>query len=891
MKRKEYWLFLLLLIRITNLDAQPLTFFHLNKSEGLSHNMVTSVISDKNGLLWIGTCHGLNSYDGYSVKHFFSKDYPALMNDHVVRMVCDDRNRIWIQTADGYLTLLDENRQFQSINLIESNKRIAVEYLLPVSGGPMFISNGLVYGLQIDNTIRFAPLPLQNEPLLSNQFERINKWDDDKLVFSGNDMLFLFDIKKSKVINVTKVSGIVAAAPLNDSTALVTSSSLKLCNVNLSSGVVKPYTNLKDQSGKIMHKLSGSIERIQEQLFLITSPSAGIYLFDAAKETLTRHQRDIFDNRSISSNNTSCVFTNDDGYTFVSTYGMGLDYFKLNSNLTSVKTFFKDNSTSDVYSGYINIITEDARGNVWMAGSGALIKRNTADEITIYRPEWKEQDYSAGIRALHIDKDDRIWAGLNNGLTVFNKQLKVLIHLDHESGLPNSTVNGITEAPNGTLWISTSKGICFIDPNTFEVQTPQSTPFMQVMENKCNTIWFRNKQEAWIGTWAGAYKLNLSTGNVDRFTTEDGLVFNEIIGFAGDKNGSVYIGTRFGFHILEEGKPIRSIKNINGIWPIDCYSMMQDQSGNIWFSSHDYIASYSPSTKDFKVYDEKAGINSSGFRFYAAYATRDGELIFGSHLGITHFESKNIQVADPPLSVFIHEMVTADSLYHIIPGSSIELPHFTQSVSFSFSAINFLRGKNIFYKYRLEGVDEKWVETKSLQRITYNNLQPGHYMFSVNASSDGVNWVGASNPVAFHIRTPWWQQDWFKIVSLLTVACVTGLIINLRLKKIRQTKENLETEKAINYLATSLHEQRTVDSILWDVAKNCISQLKFEDCVIYLWEPERNVLIQKAAWGPKTTDEDMIVNPIEIRIGEGVVGSVAKSGIAEIVKDTSVDPR
>ena len=164
-------------------------------------------------------------------------------------------------------------------------------------------------------------------------------------------------------------------------------------------------------------------------------------------------------------------------------------------------------------------------------------------------------------------------------------------------------------------------------------------------------------------------------------------------------------------------------------------------------------------------------------------------------------------------------------------------------------------------------------------------------MFSVNASGDGVNWVGASNPVAFHILTPWWQQEWFQVVSLLTVACVTGLIINLRLKKIRQTKENLETERAINYLATSLHEQRTVDSILWDVAKNCISQLKFEDCVIYLWEPQRNVLIQKAAWGPKTTDEDMIVNPIEIPIGEGVVGSVAKSGIAEIVKDTSKDQR
>ncbi|HMG92081.1 MAG TPA: two-component regulator propeller domain-containing protein, partial [Chryseolinea sp.] len=834
---------------------------------------------------------GLNSYDGYSVKHFFAKDYPALMNDHVVRMVCDDKNRIWIQSADGYLTLLDENRRFQTINLTENNKRIALENLLPVSNRVMFISGGRIYGLQDENTKQFVRLPMQAEPLLSNQFEQINKWDEDKLVFSSNNVLFLFDVKKLKATNVAKVSGVVAAARLTDSTALVTSRNLKLCKVNFSSGIVNSYTNLKDQHGELMHKFPGSIERVQEQLFLITSPSAGIYLFDAIKGVLIRRQHDIFDNRTISSNHTSYAFTNDDGYTFVSSYGMGLDYFKINSTLTGVKTFFNDNASGDVYSGYINIITEDTRGNVWMGGAGALIKRNKSDEITIYRPEWKEQDYSAGIRALHIDKDDRIWAGLHNGLTVFNKQLKVLTHLNKGSGLPNSTINGITEGPDGTLWISTSKGICFIDPNTFEIRTPQTMPLLWAMEKKCNTIWFRNEQEVWIGTWDGAYKVNLSNGNANSYTTENGLVFNEVIGLAGDKNGSVYIGTRFGFHILEEGQPISSFKNINNRWPIDCYSMMQDHSGNIWFSSNDYIANYSPSTKQFKVYDEKAGINSSGFRFYAGYATRDDELIFGSHLGITHFKSENIQVADPPFSVLIHEMATADSLYHIVPGSSIELPHFTQSVSFSFSAVNFLRGKNTFYKYRLEGVDEKWVETKSLQRVTYNNLQPGHYRFSVNASGDGLNWVGASNPVVFHILTPWWHQDWFRLVSLLTAASLAVLIINLRIKKIRQQKENLETEKAINYLAISLHEQHTVDAILWDVAKNCIGHLKFEDCVIYLWVPVRDVLVQKAAWGPKTTDEDMIVNPIEIPIGKGVVGSVAKSGTAEIVTDTSRDPR
>jgi LytS/YehU family sensor histidine kinase len=61
--------------------------------------------------------------------------------------------------------------------------------------------------------------------------------------------------------------------------------------------------------------------------------------------------------------------------------------------------------------------------------------------------------------------------------------------------------------------------------------------------------------------------------------------------------------------------------------------------------------------------------------------------------------------------------------------------------------------------------------------------------------------------------------------------------------------------------------------------------------VIYLLDEKRNVLVQKAAWGPKTTDENKILNPIEISLGKGIVGVVAKTGKAEIISDTSKDDR
>jgi putative methionine-R-sulfoxide reductase with GAF domain len=103
--------------------------------------------------------------------------------------------------------------------------------------------------------------------------------------------------------------------------------------------------------------------------------------------------------------------------------------------------------------------------------------------------------------------------------------------------------------------------------------------------------------------------------------------------------------------------------------------------------------------------------------------------------------------------------------------------------------------------------------------------------------------------------------------------------------------ERLEIEESINHFATSLIEKSSVEEILWSITKNCISKLNFVDCVIYWLNEEQNMLIQKAAYGAKNLRQNEIFNPIAIPLGKGIVGSVALSGKAEIIKDTSKDRR
>ena len=89
----------------------------------------------------------------------------------------------------------------------------------------------------------------------------------------------------------------------------------------------------------------------------------------------------------------------------------------------------------------------------------------------------------------------------------------------------------------------------------------------------------------------------------------------------------------------------------------------------------------------------------------------------------------------------------------------------------------------------------------------------------------------------------------------------------------------------------SLLGKESEEDILWDLAKNCIAKLGFVDCVIYLIDYENNLLVQKAAYGPKNPKDKTLYNPVQILVGKGISGHVAKTGIPEIVNDTSKDSR
>ncbi|SFD78786.1 ATP-binding protein [Pseudoalteromonas denitrificans] len=99
---------------------------------------------------------------------------------------------------------------------------------------------------------------------------------------------------------------------------------------------------------------------------------------------------------------------------------------------------------------------------------------------------------------------------------------------------------------------------------------------------------------------------------------------------------------------------------------------------------------------------------------------------------------------------------------------------------------------------------------------------------------------------------------------------------------------SLGVEK-INAFAIVMLDKALLDDLLWSIAQGVGEIMGFNDCVIYLRND--NTLIQMAAFGLKNKKDRQIFKRIEIPVGEGIVGTVAKTGVAEYIPNTQADSR
>ena len=95
----------------------------------------------------------------------------------------------------------------------------------------------------------------------------------------------------------------------------------------------------------------------------------------------------------------------------------------------------------------------------------------------------------------------------------------------------------------------------------------------------------------------------------------------------------------------------------------------------------------------------------------------------------------------------------------------------------------------------------------------------------------------------------------------------------------------------ISNIMQSILGKEDLFEIAWEISSSIAHYLSTDDCVIYLVDNKMKTLEQVAGYLNKATSSKQVLNKVVLSLGEGIVGSVAKTGIAEIISDTSKDKR
>ena len=888
-------------------------FSQLNSDEGLSDNYIYDMCTDKNGNLWVATGDGLNMFNGKKVTRFFKQEYPQLRSDNYREILCDENNRIWIMSFTGDVTLIDENRRFHHLSPYLKEKSLRIRWILHTKNqGIMLLMDDGIYSFAAGNRIltqdslsinSFSKIEVAGlDTMQAKGFLQIDHYDDNSYIITKDYGFYRVDFKEKtigKKYAIPKLDMFPKWGP-QDMLAYDYSKS-KLISINLANEeITYPLDGIVDQFGQPLTEQVVNTKKINDEEVLLATFKDGLYIFNIKTKKLYHYKHDAADPTSIANNRPNIITTDSTGWVFVGATPNGVSYFKTNA-VIGQQTVFKDKKGNG-YDGFINNLTSKDDDTYYLGVDDNLLEwkrsTNTTNFIDLGATIGKSSLNNEVVVRLCFDNSNRLWvATATPNIFVLDDNKKLVKHLTNDTRIANCIPGGsiwdMKLQPDGFVWVCSSHGMYRINPNNFQVDRFKQHPLSAIRSSSCSFSFFSDSDNVWIGVYSkGLWHYQFSTQKLTNFNTSNSaLTSNDIFCINKDDFGNLYAGGPTGLFILLTNGKAKTITDKDGLLSNRVEILMLDKKNRMWMGNDVALSCLDIKDTSLRVFDERYGLSVQGFRIGSYFQNLEGEMFWGTEKGLQYFYPDELYNYKPELKVSINRIETRDIISNLTQSNVYHLSATDNYVTFYFNAIEYLTQLKTFYEYKLEGVDQNWIKVINEDFVRYNSLRPGEYVFRLRASNDNKTWKDSENEVTVIIASPFYATWWFKALSLVIGLIIIWWVLKYFARKQLKQREELETEVVINYFASQINRHQKTDDMLWDIAKNCISRLNFEDCVIYLIDEERNVLLQKAAYGPKMERDFTIYQPIEIPIGKGIVGTVAQTGRPELIGNTEIDKR
>src|SRR5262249_44516757 len=118
------------------------------------------------------------------------------------------------------------------------------------------------------------------------------------------------------------------------------------------------------------------------------------------------------------------------------------------------------------------------------------------------------------------------------------------------------------------------------------------------------------------------------------------------------------------------------------------------------------------------------------------------------------------------------EQLAADGRTYPLSGE-IVLPPLTQDMQIDYTSPSFATPQRVRFRYKLEGLEDKWVDSGNRRQALFSSLRPGVYRFHASATLGNLPWTDAESAITFRVPPKYYQTTWF------TALCVGAALLAL----------------------------------------------------------------------------------------------------------------
>lgn len=824
---------LFLCISSTQAESPNYYFKQISLKDGLSQSTVNCVLSDHQGVIWIGTSFGLNRFDRERIMSYNNdKDNPfSIPGNDILFLTEDPNHNIWIGTDRG-LARYDRGKD-RFVRITFAGLPLHVYSSVVTDNGVLFFGAGTAFRYSyVDNRITF--LSVNGPERVTSIFTHAYMYDKQKqvvLLVCRRNGLWWYHLATGKLERIPFI-------PIKEVTSVCLASSGDIWLSAYADGVYGYTREGRERchlnTGNLLNNdVVLDIKEREGELWLATD-GGGINIYDPEKRTIRVIAHVSGDNNSLPVNSFGCLYNDQEKNMWAGSIRGGLIGMKEIYLYTYGDV--PPASTGGLSYRTVTSLYEDRDHILWFGTDGNGINR--FDPQTGQFRHYPATFDKKVVSIVEYDEDELLLSIFSQGLYRFHKktgELREYVVADAEKSrrLFRFGLAVHLNRPDEEHFYIYSDSVYLYDQQAGRLEV------IRCEEKGVVLSALMEVPGGEIVTYLRSFSNLLALDHKDRsirvfYTPPDSI--GTIGAACRDKAGCFWLGTSSGLYRYDPVTKQTSAIEENRFAGTN--SLGFDRQGRLWIGTHNGLYAYIPEEDKMVVFGESDGVYANEYLFKPPLLTTSGDLYMAGVNGLVYIRN-NVpfpEEADPSINLLDVELDGVSVGTDVIrDGNRLSIPwNYTSLNTRIIVKENDLMRKKLF-RYYIKGSLNETIE-RSGHTISFHALSVGEYHIWVSCNKRNGDWSTPVQLLTITVTPPWWKTTGFLVLLILLIlggSALTAWLVVLKKerKMVWAIKEHERKtyEDRVRFLINISHELRTPLTLIYAPLKRLLASGEVKD--------------------------------------------------------------